>query len=101
MNKGRPMDKKRYAIQAKRYPANKDWTDWAVTDDYDEATRHLEQIKALGHCGRIVDKGGIAKVVKMLEDEYEKAKKLDYIKNPLSVALYAVWKKVDKEEKKK
>ena len=94
------FERKRYNIQAKRYPANKEWTDWADTDYYDEAVRQLEQIKALGYCGRIVDKFSIDNVVKMIEAEYKKAQKLDYVKNPLAYALYAVWKKVDKEDKK-
>lgn len=32
-----------------------------------------------------------------LDKEYERAKRLEYVKNPLAYALYQVWKKVDKE----
>lgn len=39
----------------------------------------------------------IEKAIKRLEAEYERAKKLDYVINPLAFALYNVWKKVDKE----
>ncbi len=31
----------------------------------------------------------------LLDEEYEKAKKLEYVQNPLAFALYQVWKKVD------
>ena len=34
---------------------------------------------------------------KELLEEYERAKRLDYVINPLAYALYNVWKKVDKE----
>lgn len=42
----------------------------------------------------------LEKAMKMLEVEYERAKKMDFIKRPLAYALYQVWKKVDgaKEE---
>lgn len=40
------------------------------------------------------------KVIKLVEAEYEKAKKLEYIRNPLVYALHKVWKMVDAEEVK-
>ena len=92
---------KRYRIQAKRKDTDEQWTEWTIVDDYDEAVKHFKQIEELGYSARIVDKSGIANVVKMLEEEYEKAQKLDYVKNPLAFALYAVWKKVDKESKRR
>lgn len=33
--------------------------------------------------------------IKLLETEYEKAKKLEWVHNPLAYALYQVWKKAD------
>ena len=33
----------------------------------------------------------------LLEEEYERAKRLEYVINPLAYALYQVWKKVDTE----
>lgn len=33
----------------------------------------------------------------LLDEEYERAKRLDYVINPLAFALYNVWKKVDKK----
>ena len=39
----------------------------------------------------------ITKVGLLIEAEYEKAKKLDYVKKPLAFALYKVWKMVDKQ----
>lgn len=40
-------------------------------------------------------------VKELLDEEYERAKNLDYVINPLAYALYQVWKKVDKEKSKK
>lgn len=37
----------------------------------------------------------IEKAIRLLESEYERALKLDYIRNPLAYALYQVWKKVE------
>lgn len=42
----------------------------------------------------------LAKAVARVIDEYEKAKKLEYIDNPLAYALYKVWKMVDSEVKR-
>ena len=36
----------------------------------------------------------------LLEEEYERAQRLDYVINPLAYALYQVWKKADKERGK-
>lgn len=38
------------------------------------------------------------KVIERLETEYEKAKEIEWVKNPLAYALYRVWKMVDKEK---
>lgn len=35
---------------------------------------------------------------KLLDEEYERAKKLEYVINPLAYALYQVWKKVDTDK---
>ncbi len=43
----------------------------------------------------------LAEAIKLLETEYERAKKLDYIKNPLAYALYQVWKIADKKKRRK
>lgn len=34
--------------------------------------------------------------IKLLEAEYERAKRLDYVINPIAYALYQVWKKADR-----
>ena len=36
----------------------------------------------------------------LLEEEYERAKRLEYVINPIAFALYQVWKKAEKERKK-
>ena len=38
------------------------------------------------------------KAIKLIETEYEKAKKLEWVHNPLAYALYKVWKMVDREK---
>lgn len=35
--------------------------------------------------------------IKLLEIEYEKAKKLEWVRNPIAYALYQVWKKADRK----
>lgn len=40
---------------------------------------------------------GIDKAIRLLEKEYEKAKKLEFVHNPLAYALYQVWKIADTE----
>ena len=38
------------------------------------------------------------KAIKLIETEYEKAKNLEWVRNPLAYALYKVWKMVDREK---
>ena len=38
---------------------------------------------------------------KLLDEEYERAKRLEYVINPLAFALHQVWKKADKERKRR
>lgn len=37
----------------------------------------------------------LEKAIKLLEAEYERAKKIPYVQKPLAWALYQVWKKAD------
>lgn len=37
----------------------------------------------------------IEKAIKLLIDEYTKAKQNDYVRDPVAYALYQVWKKAD------
>ena len=39
------------------------------------------------------------KAINQLQVEYEKAKQLEYVRNPLAFALHKVWKMADKENK--
>lgn len=41
----------------------------------------------------------LEKATKMLKAEYEKAKNLSFVRNPLAYALYKVWKVADKQNK--
>lgn len=35
--------------------------------------------------------------IKLLESEYERAKRLDFVVNPIAYALYQVWIKADRK----
>lgn len=37
---------------------------------------------------------------KLLDEEYERAKRLEYVISPLAYALYQVWKIADKKRRK-
>ena len=39
----------------------------------------------------------LEEAIKLLESEYEKAKRLDYVINPIAYALYQVWIKADRK----
>lgn len=39
----------------------------------------------------------LERVIELLKEEYEKAKRLEFVKNPLAYSLYRVWRIVDKE----
>ena len=43
----------------------------------------------------------IERAIKMLEEKYERAKKMDFVKRPLAYALYQVWKKVDRAKEER
>lgn len=43
----------------------------------------------------------LEKAIKMLEEEYERAKKMDFVKKPLAYALYTVWREVDRNRQTK
>ena len=42
----------------------------------------------------------LEEVKELLDEEYERAKRLEYVINPLAYALHQVWKKADKEKRK-
>ena len=43
----------------------------------------------------------LEKAIKLLEEEYARAQKLQFVRNPLAYALYQTWKKVDAADRKK
>lgn len=43
----------------------------------------------------------LAKAILLLEKEYERAKKLEWIHNPLAYALHKVWREADRERSTK
>lgn len=38
----------------------------------------------------------IVKAIELLKEEYERARQLQYIRNPLAYALFQVWKEADR-----
>ena len=43
----------------------------------------------------------IAKAIRRLKAEYERAKSLEYVRDPVAFALYYVWKEADHEALRK
>lgn len=43
----------------------------------------------------------LAKAVQLLEREYERAKRLEFVYNPIAYALYQTWKVADKKKGKR
>lgn len=43
----------------------------------------------------------IEKALDMVREIYEKAKKLEYVRNPLAYALYKVWKIADEQKNRR
>lgn len=43
----------------------------------------------------------IEKAKELIDAEYERAKKLEYVNNPVAFALYSVWKMADKDRRTK
>lgn len=43
----------------------------------------------------------LAKAIRRLKAEYERAKQLDYVRDPVAFALYSVWKEADHEAMRK
>lgn len=39
----------------------------------------------------------LEKAKELLDEEYERARRLEYVHNPLAYALYQVWKKADEK----
>lgn len=42
----------------------------------------------------------ICRAIKLVQIEYEKAKQLEFVQNPVAYALYQVWKQADMERSK-
>ena len=42
----------------------------------------------------------LEKAIKMLEAEYERAKTLNYVRDPLAYALHLVWRRVEEKRRK-
>ena len=43
----------------------------------------------------------LAKAINMLQDNYERAQRLSYVRKPISYALYETWKYFDSKEKER
>ena len=42
----------------------------------------------------------LGKALQMIEEEYEKAKELEFVHDPVAYALYRVWKMADGDKRK-
>lgn len=41
----------------------------------------------------------LQKAIRLLEKEYEKAKNLTFVRNPLAYAIYQIWRIAEREDK--
>ncbi len=78
--------------------------EWTVSrmDEYlkkDDLLKAIEQLPFMVKCEIETTLSGDIKLdnaIKHLHEQYDKALKIEYIKNPLAWALYQTWKYVDK-----
>ena len=56
-------------------------------------TRNVQEERTLKRKPKIT----LERAQELLAEEYEKGKRLDYVRCPLAYALYQVWKRVDAE----
>ena len=73
-----------------------EWKSWK--------THHIPLVQALelllkAHTRKKNKKMTLEKAEKLLIEEYERAKKLEFVNDPLAYALYHVWKKADAERR--
>lgn len=70
------------------------------SDFYESISAH-EIEAALANASDVPEGGGSMKIdtaMKRLEKEYERAKNLEFVRNPVAYALYQVWKEADRED---
>ena len=69
--------------------------------DYLECGRNNDLRRKRHTCPKAKAENGtgmtLTKALNMVEKEYERAKNLKYVRNPLAYALYKVWKEADKQ----
>ena len=69
--------------------------------DYPECSKNYDLRSRRRHCTKAkAEKGAdmtLTKALNMIEKEYERAKGLEYVRNPLAYALYKVWKVADRQ----
>lgn len=69
--------------------------------DYPECSKKHDLRSRRHTCSKAkAEKGAdmtLTKALNMIEKEYERAKGLEYVRNPLAYALYKVWKVADRQ----
>lgn len=69
--------------------------------DYTECSRKSDLRRKRHTCPKAKEQKGadmtLAKALNMVEKEYERAKNLQYVRNPLAYALHKVWKEADRQ----
>lgn len=48
---------KRYSVQANRKNSDEKWTEWAVTNNPDDAEKQRQKAEQFGYSARVIDKG--------------------------------------------
>ncbi|MBP5433609.1 hypothetical protein [Ruminococcus sp.] len=67
--------------------------------DKDEVLKAIDRLPLIAESKGVTKLSGDIKLdnaIKYLHEQYDKALKMDYVKNPLAWALYQTWQYVDK-----
>ena len=83
--------------ELKRYAwAHPNRAEYRTTLDVDDVLFGLHYLPAADVVEVVPE---LRKIVELLHNEYEKAKQLDFVYDPLAYAVYQVWKAVDGRRK--
>lgn len=71
-------------------------SDYILRSDARRAVLHHEGDAAIAALDLIPGTDPVlTKVIKMLQEKYDCAKQMEYVRNPIAFALYATWKEFD------
>ena len=77
----------------------KDCIHYEICDEYVSPCESFPEVEGGCMCFKKQTNAELEKTIDLLNKEYERAKLLEYVKNPLAYALYQVWKIADKKRR--